>query len=143
MSWGEPRLPVQVENLENTSITQSFLDSSDTADSSSITGHYLEKLGQARGAAWAKLQAQSERMKKWYDNYHSVSHESYVIGELVKLKNNAKSGLDLAWTGPYYVVGIGLNDTYYLMNTQGRSLSNPHSFDQLARWTSEDINLYY
>ena len=82
-------------------------------------------------------------MKKWYDQHYRISHDVFKIGELVKLRNDAKVGLDLMWTGPYYIVGIGLNDTYYLMNTRGKSLPFPHSFDRLSRWTSDDIDLYY
>ncbi len=139
----EPRLPLGTDVLEDTSITPQFLDSTDSSDGFSIQSHLFNQLGQDRAAALAHLQSQSARMKRWYDTHKNVSNESFQIGDLVKMRNNAAVGLDLYWKGPYYVVGINLNDSYHLMNTQGKRLDNPQSFDRLARWTAEDVNLFY
>jgi len=139
----EPRLPLGLDELEDSSITPQFLDSADSRDGFSIQKDIFDRLGQDRAAALAHLQAQSARMKRWYVSKKNVSKESFEIGDLVKMRNDAAVGLDLHCKGPYYVIGIGLNDSYTLMNTQGKRMENPQSFDRLARWTSEDIHLFY
>ena len=49
--------------------------------------------------------------------------------------------MELNWTGPYYIVAAGLNDTYYLMTPDGRRLDTPISKDQLSPFLAEDISV--
>ncbi len=69
-----------------------FLDSADSSDGFSIHGHLFKR-----------LQSQSARMKRWYDTHQNVSNESFQIGDLVKMRNNAAVGLDLYWKVPIRV----------------------------------------
>ncbi len=47
------------------------------------------------------------------------------------------------WTGPYHVVAVGLNDTYYLMKPNGQRLDTPISKDQLSLFLPTDLDIFY
>jgi transposase InsO family protein len=138
----EPRLPPDI-NPEENPFTPPFLDLKNPEDVAIYQSLQLDELGQHRAAALRRLKAQAIRMKDRYDRSSHVTNRQYAIGDYVKLLNNRKTKLELNWTGPYYVVEIGINDTYYLMKPNGQRLDSAVSSDQMRTYTVDDINEFY
>jgi hypothetical protein len=135
----DPRLPGD----ELPVIPPFHYDTRDAIDSKFITSKRLAALGQHRAAALFRLQVQAQRMKQRYDKDPSVSHHRFQGGDVVKMHHHDKQKFQFAWTGPYYIVDEGFNDSYYLMKPGGQRLDAPVNHDYLAPFHLEDGECYY
>jgi hypothetical protein len=134
-----PRLPGdELPNLPPHSY--SVLDSSDAAI---LTAKELASLGQARAAALQRLKTQAIRMKERYDVQVGVEDHQFHVGDIVKLKHHDRLKFQFTWTGPYYIVDKGPNDSYYLMKPNGQRIDNTVSHDHLAPFSVKDPEYYY
>jgi hypothetical protein len=100
-------------------------------DISLETNRELTRLGQHRALALKN----SQRNAQIYAN-SGEGHQTFKIGEFVKLKNYTKQKLQFKWKGPLIVFGIGPHNTYYLKKADGTELKNPHNGIHLAPWIS-------
>jgi hypothetical protein len=111
-------------------------------DAHFMTVQRLAALGQNRGAVLARLKGQAALMKTRYDSDHAQEHV-FQVGDVVKMRHHDKKKFQFNWLGPFYVVDVGFNDTYFLMKPGGARLDNPVNHDHLAYYTAADNEIYY
>ena len=135
----EPRMPGDVLPI----LPPHAFDLNDEIDAASYSERELLRLGQNRAAALQRLKAQSISMKRRYDSNLISTFTKFSIGDLVKMKNHSQMKYQFRWTGPYYVVDLGPNDTYYLMKPNGSRIDSLVNHDFLAPYTPGDDEFYY
>jgi hypothetical protein len=135
----EPRLPGDDLPV----LPPNAFDLSDDIQAAAYSERELLKLGQSRAAALQRLKAQALSMKKRYDSKLTSTLTKFEIGDVVKMKHHRQLKYQFSWTGPYYIVDYGPNDTYYLMKPSGQRLDAVVNPDFLASYTASDGEYYY
>jgi transposase InsO family protein len=129
----EPRIPSDTRPLRSDIIPLDELEQME--ERAEFTARGLEELGQARAAALKRSESQAIAMKARHDKTHKTSSNFYKINDMVKLKDHTSQKFEFEWKGPFYVVDYGLVDnTYYLMDPQGRRFDKTVNQDELAPW---------
>jgi hypothetical protein len=129
----EPRIPGDTNPLRSNMIPLDKLEQME--ERAEFTARELNELGQARAAALKKSEAQAVAMKRRYDQKHQAKKNFYEVNDMVKMKDHTSQKFEFEWKGPYYVVDYGITDeTYYLMDPQGKRFDNAVAQDELAPW---------
>jgi len=135
----EPRLPGDALPM----IPPSAFDVNNELDVAALTARELARLGQNRAAALQRLRLQAAHMKSRYDQTLPNAVLEYKIGDMVKLRNHRQCKFQFPWTGPYSIVDVGPNGTFYLMKPSGERLDYLVNMDHIAPYTIQDPEYYY
>ena len=138
----EPRLPGD----ELPALPPGYYDPQDQGDIALMSCKELARLGQNRAAALQRLKAQAVRMKSYYDKKMGVTMSKFNIGDVVKMVNHSKTRLKFRFTGPFYIVDQGPNNTYRPDGRRWTSQNGtdiPVNPDYLAYFTELDPEYYY
>ena len=115
----------------------------DPNDRDLFTARGYDLVGDDRLAAHHRSLRQARIMEKQYNKNPRVAPHVFNIGDRVKRKNRTQHKFEFPWIGPYSVVGVGPNNTYYLMKTNGQRLDTPIYHDELAPYTGLSTDMYY
>ena len=141
----EPRVPGDTTPLRSNMIPLDELERMEERAEYNARG--LEELGQSRAAALQRTEAQAIAMKRRHDQKHRVVSGFFKINDMVKMKNHQSLKFEFEWKGPYYVVDYGLVDnTYYLMDPEGKRFDKTVNQDELAPWlapTEPNASYFY
>ena len=141
----EPRLPGD----EIPMVPPGFYDLNDLGDVATLTERELARLGQNRAAALQRLKSQAVRMKLYYDTKVGAIASKFKLGDVVKMVNHTRTRFKFRFMGPFYIVDVGPNDTYFLMRPDGRRWTSangtdtPVNPDDLVLFREHDAEYYY
>jgi hypothetical protein len=141
----EPRLPGD----DIPALPPGYFDLKDYGDVALLSSKELARLGQNRAAALKRLKAQAIRMKKYYDQKLGVNDVTFKVGDVVKMLNQSRTRFQFKFTGPFYIVDKGPNNTFFLMRPDGRRWTSqngtdtPINPDHLALFNELDPEYYY
>jgi transposase InsO family protein len=141
----EPRIPGDTSPLRSGMVPLDELEQME--ERAEFTARGLDELGQARAAALKKSEAQAVAMKRRYDLKHQTKKNFYEVNDMVKMKDHTSQKFEFEWKGPYHIVDYGIADeTYYLMDPQGKRFDNAVAQDELAPWLmpmEPDTSFFY
>ncbi len=128
----------------------SLLTSLDELEEMEADGEFyarsFEALGQDRAASYIRSKAQMEIMKKRGDFPEWASQSRFTVGDMVKLKHHGRTVLEFKWKGPYHIVDLGHEGTYFLMSPSGLRLDAPVNQNDLSPWlavTTDNEGYFY
>jgi hypothetical protein len=126
----EVRLPVDLEFPIQLKVPMDEIERAEAL--ANYNAYRLSQLGQSRAAAYFKSIAQAKKMEKLGQQKHL-----YDIGSYVKVKKMNRTKFDPLWSGPYIVVELGFERTYWLMKANGQRLDSLTNEAQMAPWISQ------
>lgn len=92
----------------------------------------LEELGLARQSANVRSELQAELMLE--RNEEDAAPHAFEVGDWVKMKKPNRTSLEPRWIGPFMVVKLGHQGTYWLLTARGSWHPNPVNQARLALW---------